>query len=69
MTIHILKKCQYTELADQLLNNDLYCGYRYIPQILERYKYYDSNRNLYANFEYYYPILLNVFSNYIASAE
>lgn len=65
MAIHILRKCQYPELADQLLNNDLYCGYRYIPQILERYKYYDSNRNLYADFECYYPILLNVFSDYI----
>lgn len=69
MTIYILRKCQYTELADQLLNNDLYHGYRYIPQILEKYKYYDSNRNVYANFECYYPILLNVFSNYIASTE
>lgn len=61
MTIHILKKCHYTELADQLLNNDLYLGYRYIPKILEKYEYYDSNRNVYDNFEGFYPVLLDAF--------
>ena len=69
MTIYILRNIQYTELADQLLHNDLYCGYKYIPHILERYEYYDSHRHLYPDFECYYPTLFNVFSNPIDSAE
>lgn len=31
MTIHLLRRCGYTDTAEQMLRNDLYCGYKYIP--------------------------------------
>lgn len=61
MSIHLLKKINQTELANKQLNNDLYCGYKFILQILECYDYYDVNRNKYNNFEKFYPELLNAF--------
>ncbi len=61
MSIHLLKKINQTELANKLLNNDLYCGYKFIPQILERYDYYDMNRDKYDTFEQFYPKLLVAF--------
>lgn len=61
MSIHLLKKINQTELANKLLNNDLYCGYKFIPQILERYDYYDMNRDKYDTFEQLYPELLGAF--------
>lgn len=63
MTIHLTQKCNLTELADQLRNNDLYRGYRYIPLILERYEFYDKNRTNYTDFESFYPEVLRVFTN------
>jgi hypothetical protein len=50
-------------MANSLLNNDLYCGYKYIPLILEKYIFYDNNRNKYTDFEQYYPTLLTVFTD------
>lgn len=61
MSIHLLNKINQTELANKLLNNDLYCGYKFIPQILERYDYYDMNRDKYNTFEQFYPELLGAF--------
>ncbi len=65
MTIHLTKKCNLTEAAEQLMQNDLYRGYKYIPLILERYDFYDKNRDNYVNFESFYPELLSVFANTI----
>lgn len=62
MTIHLLQRCGYTDTAEQMLRNDLYCGYKYIPLLLERYCAYDGMRRTYPNFESYYPELLSVFS-------
>ena len=62
MTIHLLRRCGYTDTAEQMLRNDLYCGYKYIPLLLERYCAYDGMRRTYPNFESYYPELLSVFS-------
>jgi hypothetical protein len=61
MSIHLLNKINQTELVNKLLNNDLYCGYKFIPQILEHYDYYDMNRNKYNTFEQFYPELLGAF--------
>ena len=61
MSIHLLKKCHLDDMATKFLNNDLFCGYKYIPLILERYEFYDNHRNIYKNFEEYYPELLGVF--------
>lgn len=69
MAIHLTSKCNLTELADQLRNNDLYRGYKYIPLILERYAFYDNNRNRYTNFESFYPELLKVFANDISDTD
>lgn len=65
MVIHLLQKCGLTDMADQMLNNDLGLGYKYIPFILEQYQYYDNNRNVYPDFESFFPILLKVFSQNI----
>ncbi len=65
MVIHLLQKCGLTDMADQMLNNDLSLGYKYIPFILEQYQYYDNNRNTYPDFESFYPVLLKVFSQNI----
>lgn len=62
MTIHLLHRCGYSDLAQKMLRNDLYCGYQYIPLLLERYCIYDANRGTYSDFEHYYPELLQVFS-------
>ena len=62
MTIHLLHRCGYSDLAQKMLRNDLYCGYQYIPLLLERYCIYDANRGKYSDFERYYPELLQVFS-------
>ena len=62
MVIYLLKKCDFTHDAEQMLGHDLYCGYQYIPFILERYKLYEQNRDRYPSFEAFYPSLLNVFS-------
>lgn len=62
MVIHLLQKCELYEAANQLLQNDLYCGYRYIPLILEKYNFYDNHRYLYKDLESYYPELLEVFA-------
>lgn len=63
MVIHLLKKCGLTEDADEMLRNDLNCGYKFIPLILEQYTYYDKKRSIYPDFEAFYPELLNVFCN------
>ncbi len=65
MSIHLTKKCNLTELANQLMNNDLYCGYKYIPLILEYFEFYDKNRSKYVDFDSFYPELLGVFANSI----
>lgn len=61
MSIHLLNKINQTDLANELLNNDLYCGYRFITQVLECYDYYDKNRNKYHTLEQFYPELLGAF--------
>ena len=61
MVIHLLQKCNLCEEATEQLHQDLYCGYRYIPLLLESYEYYDRNRETYPDFETYYPELLQVF--------
>ncbi|HIS69804.1 MAG TPA: DUF4932 domain-containing protein [Candidatus Gallacutalibacter stercoravium] len=62
MVIHLLQKCELYEAANQLLQNDLHSGYRYIPLILEKYNFYDNHRYLYKDLESYYPELLEVFA-------
>ena len=61
MAIHLLKKCDREEWARKYLDDDLYCGYKYIPLILEYYTYYDKNRNRYKTFDDFYPSLIKVF--------
>lgn len=62
MVIYLLRKCNLTYDAEKMLEHDLYCGYQYIPLILERYQFYEKNRDRYPTFETFYPSLLNVFS-------
>lgn len=62
MVIYLLRKCDLAYDAEQMLRHDLYCGYKYIPFILERYQFYEQNRDCYPSFEAFYPSLLNVFS-------
>lgn len=61
MVIHMLQKCNQQEVAEEMLRQEHYNGYRYVPQLLERYAYYDRNRETYPEFESYYPELLKVF--------
>ena len=63
--IHLLSKCGLNEDSDRFLENDLYLGYKYIPKILERYDYYDNNREKYRTFDDFYPTLLKVFEDEI----
>ena len=62
MAIYLMIKCDLKEWADRRLNNHLNEGYKYIPAILEMYKYYEDNRTRYKTFEDFYPTLLGVFS-------
>lgn len=61
MAIYLMLKCDLKEWADKRLNNHLNEGYRYIPAILEMYKYYEDNRMKYKTFADFYPSLLDVF--------
>ena len=63
--IYLLSKCERKEDAKRFLENDLYCGYKYIPAILELYNHYDNNRKKYKTFDEFYPTLLKVFENEI----
>ncbi len=65
MVIHLLRKCNLFDLAEEALSRDLYFGYKYIPYIIEQYKYYDHNRDTYNCFDDFYPKLLEVFSRNI----
>lgn len=65
MVIHLLQKCNLQDIATEMLDHDLCKGYKYIPLILEKYKYYDDHRNIYPDFETFYPTLLEVFSNIV----
>ena len=65
MVIHLLQKCNLRDIATEMLDYDLCKGYKYIPLILEKYKYYDNHRDIYPDFEAFYPTLLEVFSNTI----
>jgi len=65
MAIYLMLKCGLNEWADKHLNNDLYRGYKYIPAILELYKYYDKNRNKYETLEDFYPTLLSAFKEHV----
>lgn len=65
MVIHLLKKSNYTDLANEVLKNEQLCGYKYVPLILEKYEYYDKNRSLYHTFESFYPQVLSVFAQKI----
>ena len=65
MVIHLLRKHDLLDMAETMLNRDLYLGYKYIPFILEQYQYYDNNRDNYPDFESFYPVLLKVFSRNI----
>ena len=62
MVIHLLRKCGLLDMANMMLNNDLRLGYKYMPFILKQYFYFDNNRNIYPDFESFYPVLLKVFS-------
>jgi len=61
MTIHLLKKLNLNDMATENLKNDLYRGYKYIPAILEKYNFYDVNRDKYSDFNQFYLELLKVF--------
>lgn len=65
MVIHLLQKCNLQNIATEKLDYELCIGYKYIPLILEKYKYYDNHRDIYPDFETFYPILLEVFSHNI----
>ena len=65
MVIHLLRKYDLLDMAETMLNRDLYFGYKYIPFILEQYQYYDNNRDNYPDFDSFYPVLLKVFSRNI----
>ena len=65
MVIHLLQKCNLQDIATEKLDYELCTGYKYIPLILEKYKYYDNHRDIYPDFETFYPILLEVFSHNI----
>ncbi len=62
MAIHLMKKINQTEIASELLQNDLYRGYKFIPEILKKYDYYDANRATFLNFDQFYTELLKVFN-------
>lgn len=62
MVIHLLQKCGLSDVSAKMLNNDLKLGYKYIPFILKQYQYYDDNRDIYPDFESFYPVLLKVFA-------
>ena len=62
MAIYLMLKCDLKEWADRRLNNHLNEGYKYIPAILEMYKYYEDNRTKHKTFEDFYPTLLGIFS-------
>lgn len=62
MGIHLLRKCNLCEEAEEQLRQDMFCGYKYIPLLLENYAYYDRNREAYPDFESFYPELLKVFA-------
>ncbi len=51
--------------ANKFLENDLSCGYKYIPAILKLYDFYDNNRKKYRTFDDFYPTLLKVFEDKI----
>ena len=61
MVIHLLRKCGEDDAAEQMLAQDLYNGYRFLPSILSSYDYYDQKRELYPTFDSYYLELLKVF--------
>ena len=61
MSIHLLKKINLIDMANNELNYDLYCGYKFIPRILECYDYYDKNRDKFNTFEQFFPQLLEAF--------
>ncbi|HCL01525.1 MAG TPA: hypothetical protein DHW61_03775 [Lachnoclostridium phytofermentans] len=61
----MLSKCDRKEWADKYFKDDLFCGYKYIPEILEFYKFYDKNRINYKTFDDFYPTLLSVFKESI----
>jgi len=65
MVIHLLQKCKLQDTAKKMLDYELYNGYKYIPLILEKYQYYDEHRDIYPDFEAFYPKLLGVFKNTI----
>ena len=65
MVIHLLSKCGLEDVSAKMLENDLHLGYRYIPLILRQYRYYDNNRDIYPDFESFYPVLIQVFSQNI----
>lgn len=65
MVIHLLKKCQLREMSNQFLTYELNNGYKYIPYILEKYDNYDKNRDVYNDFDQFYPDLLSVFESTI----
>ena len=65
MVIHLLKKNGLFEEAKQMMNYDMELGYRYLPMILERYGYYDKHRDIYRDFEAFYPTLIKLFSQEI----
>ena len=61
MSIHLLQKIGDQNQANDLLNYDISLGYRYIPEILRKYDYFDEHRNTYVTFEDFYPELLMAF--------
>lgn len=65
MVLHLLKKNGLFEEAEQMMNYDMELGYRYLPMILEQYEYYDKHRDIYRDFEAFYPTLIKVFSQEI----
>lgn len=62
IAIHLMKKINQKETADELLRDDLNSGYKFIPGILKKLNYYDANRSTFLNFDQFYPELLEVFN-------
>lgn len=62
IAIHLMKKINQKETADELLRDDLNSGYKFILGILKKLNYYDANRSTFLNFDQFYPELLEVFN-------
>lgn len=62
IAVHLAMKLGENEYAIKHLEYDMNIGYRYLPALIDKLRYYEKHRNIYQTIDDFYPELIEVFA-------